>query len=328
MKLQGCDAKQAIAYLSQIYGLNGTQSNKLGQDNSLKESPIRIPQDNADGKKNGMDNRKLAKQIWEASQPPSKEQAQDILARRHFGKFANHGSPTLVACTRINEYDGEKWLIVPQIQPQEGIVGIHKILISDVHTKKDLGEKAGSFLLSTKGKHKKTCVVLEGFFKGEAIASIGYSAFITYGIENKKALQAWLPKIKEHCDKILLWFDRGVEAKQEELCRELGLVGIWWETIRQNRFDVNDLLQESDTEFARKVDEYIANATPKCPFPIEPKEDQPKGLIGKEKSTATAEIKIETPQAITKKLRGKTLKSLMEKQFPPLKWVVVGSQSK
>lgn len=312
IKLQGCETKQAISYLSQMYGLNGTQSNQSGQDDSLQQSPTIIQHDSTNGKKNGIDNRKLAKQIWEASQPPSKEQAQDILSRRHFGKIAKQGSLIIVANSKINEYDGESWLIIPQVHPQNSLVGIHKILISDVHTKKDIGEKLGLFLLSTTGKHKKICIVVESFFNGIALASLGYSVFITYGVENKKALQEWLPNIKEKCDRVLLWFDRGVEAKQEKLCSELVLNGIWWEASRQDRFDINDLLQESDTEFTKKVEEYIANANPKCP----------KGLIGKEKSTATIEAKIEKLQVSPKKPRGKTLKSLMEKQFPPLKWIV------
>lgn len=310
MKLQGCDAKQAIEDLSQMYHIAA---------DSRKESAAlaRIQHET-----NGMDHRKLAKQIWEASHPTSAEQVKDILSRRHFGKLAKQATPIVVAGTKINEYDGEQWLIVPQVQPQGGIVGIHKILIADVHTKKDLGVKAGSFLFSAKGKHRKTCLVLEGFFKGVALASLGYSVFITYGAENKKALREWLPKIKEHCDRVLLCFDKGVEDKQEELCTELGLEGIWWEPSRPDRFDVNDLLQESDHAFAGKVEEYVAKASPKCPFPIIGAQEQQNGLIEKGKNTASTKTKPERSQKSITQTLVKSLESLMAKEFPPLKWAV------
>lgn len=129
-------------------------------------------------------------------------------------------------------------------------------------------------------------IIVESVANALALGAIGYAAICIFSISNSdlvkeiKAIAA--PEIS-----ILLWFDRGVEDKQEKTCTENGIRGIWFEEKEKNGFDVNDLLTQDPGQFPNRAQALLAGASQKCPYqvPVREKDASRKGETEK-KSTA------------------------------------------
>lgn len=234
MQYSKCSASEAIQQLANEY--------------NIKYSREIVSQ------KHTNSNQNLASHIWENSNPLDTETARGILERRGFGKYAYEMAENLASIARVNEYSGKSWLILPQVNNGE-VKGIHQIQIKDLHTKKDIESKIGLFFLSA-GKNKHICIIVESFFNAKALNCLGYTTLVMLGSENKKAIEIWLPEIRKYCSKVLTWLDRGKEKKSWQYNYEFSLDGyIQFENDRENNFDINDLLRESDKEFASNVED-------------------------------------------------------------------------
>ena len=291
IRFQNCDKRQAIQWLAQEY--------HLMESSRAKESPMR--NDGLLAKESSMNsirnNSLLAKKIWENAIPLGLEQAQEILLRRGFGNLANgDAAKALTTIAKVHQYKDNEWLVLPYFEEKSGdVVGIHRILFSDLKTKRDLGDKRG---LLVEGRDSKPCIIVESLANGLGLNAIGYPMLMTGGTENKKAIIDKIERAKANGRKVLIWLDRGAESTQEMYCREFEIEGIWFEESRQIRFDVNDLLKESDTDFASKVEKYIAQANGKCLFTTKPKakdkqnqtENQESGWIGKKSQEQAREL--------------------------------------
>jgi hypothetical protein len=133
-----CPVSQAIKALVAKYNLADTPLETLPQK-PAKTTPKSKEQNNTT---------LLARQIWENSKPLEIEKAIEILKRRGFGKFAQKAAGILVDIARVNEYKGNKTLVISQTNPKDNtVVGLHKIG-KDLHSKRDLGKKSGIFIQS------------------------------------------------------------------------------------------------------------------------------------------------------------------------------------
>jgi hypothetical protein len=248
-----CDAKEALKALANRYGITTATDKRVGEKTgaSFLYSPESI-----DATPNP--NRVLARTIWENATPLPLENAARILQKRGFGKYAKKIAPTLAQIARINTWKGTKKLALPQIENGE-IVGLHMIC-QDLHTKNDLGEKAGALLLSN-GKNKDTCMIVESLFNALALSVLGYTALIMFGCENKKAITNWLPTARQKCNKVILWLDRGQEERSQKYADEFGLDAVvTFAPEKEKNYAVKDMLAESDIDFLLNVERYIAEA--------------------------------------------------------------------
>jgi phosphoribosyl-ATP pyrophosphohydrolase len=248
-----CNIKEAMKALVNQYGITTTTKKRVEEKVSAS---LPYPPESTYATPNP--NRVLAKTIWENAKPLPLENAVKILQKRGFGKYVKKLAPILAQIVRINTWKGTKKLALPQIEKGE-IVGLHMIC-QDLHTKNDLDEKAGAFLLSA-GKHKDTCIIVESLFNALALLALGYSALIMFGCENKKAIANWLPTARKKCNRIILWLDRGKEELSQRYCSEFNLDAmVVFEPEKADNYAVKDMLAESDTDFLPKIERYIAEA--------------------------------------------------------------------
>lgn len=253
------------------------------------------------------DTKKLLQTILNKSLPLSVEDATSILKKRGFGYAASKSAEKLAQIAKINTYENNDWLIVQQRKDGK-TVGIHKILYhlrsrkkldnpKELHTKKDIGEKAGIFIESQNG----TCIIVESLFNALAIYALGYSSLVLFGCENKQAIANHIGTVKKSCKQVLLWLDKGTEETASQYCQEYGLNGtVHFESDKPFNYDINDVLKESDEDFPTRTQSYIANSV--LP-PVLPMDRQ----IEKE----VAGMPLVRP-----------LSELMRKDFPPIKWII------
>lgn len=266
MRFQTCKEKEAIEWLSKQYNLKPqSEQSDLGKKN--------IPATET----STYSNSKFAKKIWEQAKPVSLDQAKEILKARGFGNLAyGRAANKLANIARLNEYKSEKWIIVPYCAGETGeVTGIHRILLSDLKTKKDLGDKRG---LTLSENNSKPCIIVESLANGLALYALGYNVIITGGAENKKAIVDKIEKLKSTNIQVLIWLDRGAEESQQRYCDEFFIKGIWFEKYRNKGFDVNDLIKENVDDFSKRVQEYVSKATQNCPLNITTRTDKQESI--------------------------------------------------
>ena len=65
-------------------------------------------------------------------------------------------NPIFLTYPKVHQYKDNEWLVLPYFEEKSGdVVGIHRILFSDLKTKRDLGDKRG---LLVEGRDSKPCI--------------------------------------------------------------------------------------------------------------------------------------------------------------------------
>ncbi|NUM37199.1 MAG: hypothetical protein HUU50_21860 [Candidatus Brocadiae bacterium] len=209
-----------------------------------------------------------AKKIWESASTPSQAEIENILSQRHFPFFLKEQALEILSKSiRINEWEG-KWAIIPQWTNNE-ITGICRVWLDCTSQKLDLGKK-GVFLfhkvreMGNFSERNETCFIVESFFNGLCLHSLGYSALVLFSATNKSALESSIKGIPSSWN-IVFWLDRGVEKQQEEYCAKYNVPGIWFEEEKPNGYDINDMLRDSPESFMFDIESYLSKASREYP---------------------------------------------------------------
>jgi len=260
---------------------NFDAAKKLVQDFSLS---ICLPEK----KEFKEDNSYTAISIWNNAKPVTPEQAKSILQARSFPEsLVNVACEKILKTCKINRYQEQDWLIIPQTQGNE-ISGINRILIDEhCHEKRDLGHKGLTFL---ENRGPQEIIIVESFFNGLALFSIGYSALIIYGSS--------LPDFATHRKgKKIIWLDSDKAKEQTKACKEFDLVGVWWEQEKKKGYDVNDLLRDTQENFVLMVGGYLEKAGKPEPEPeienAKPAEPEAETEPEPEKPETTADFELD-----------------------------------